>query len=69
MGPQITFASHEISNANVYRALREMPQGTVKQALLIPHSIMTKIFLTDYLQNSIEYRTADNVTFTDARKI
>jgi hypothetical protein len=47
MGPQITFTGHEINKANAQRPPREMPQGTVKQALLIPDSIMTNIFLTD----------------------
>lgn len=44
MCPQIKFAGHEVNNASAYRPPREMPQGTVKQALLIPHSIMTNIF-------------------------
>jgi hypothetical protein len=53
MGPQITIAGHEMNNANEYKPPREMPQDTVKQALLVPHSIMTKIFLINYVQNSI----------------
>lgn len=44
MGLQIKFAGHEVNNANAYRPPREMPQGTVKQVLLIPHSIITNIF-------------------------